>query len=111
MYTSTFKFNSKDTNFDYWINLSKGAWLFDIFLYNQVNIFMTHIPNYSHDRLAIFIFRNLFEFLSCWTNLKFYSLPPLGIVQKYFELNPQEKEPLWTVSKFNTINFSIFHRK
>jgi hypothetical protein len=87
--------------------LSRGGWLFDLFLYNQVNILMTHIPNYSHERLAIFLFRNLFEFLSCWTNLKFYSLPPLGIVKKYFELHPHEKEPLWTVSKLK-IKLDVF---
>jgi heparan sulfate N-deacetylase/N-sulfotransferase NDST2 len=103
MYTSTFKFDSEDTDFDYWINLSRGGSLFDLFLYNQVNILMTHIPNYSHERLAIFLFRNVFEFLTCWTNLKFYSLPPLEIVKKYFELHPQEKEPLWTVSKLKLI--------
>jgi hypothetical protein len=68
---------------------------------------MTHVPNFAHDRVATFMFRNLFEFISCWTNLKFYSLPPLDIVKKYFELNPEDKEPVWTVRKIKAnLNFS-----
>ena len=102
MYTSSRNFETHNTDFNYWISLSEGGYLFEVLLYNQVSIFMTHIPNYSHERLAMFLFRNVFEFLSCWTNLQFYSLPPLDIVKKYFEFNPNEKEPLWIVGFFES---------
>ena len=70
---------------------------------------MTHVPNFAHERLAMFLFPSLFEFLSCWTNLKFFSLPPLDIVQKYFEFNPEDNEPIWTVNKiFKNFIFLLF---
>ena len=98
MFTTDFNFNTTAKNFQYWISLYEGGEFFEVFLYNQVSIFMTHVPNYSNDRLAIFLFENVFKFISCWTNLKFYTLPPLKIVEKYFELNPEDEEPVWTVS-------------
>ena len=97
LFTTTLYFNTTSLNYDYWISLYQGGLLFETILYNHVSVFMTHVPNYSNDRLAIFLFENVFRFLSCWTNLKFYSLPPLDMVKKYFELNPEDKEPLWTV--------------
>ena len=105
MFSTDSKFNTILKNADYWIELYKGGGLFEIILYNQVSIFMTHVPNYAHDRLANFILRNVFEFLSCWTNLKFYSLPPLSIVEKYFEFNQDDKEPVWSVREINRIQF------
>ncbi len=59
---------------------------------------MTHFPNYANDRLAIYLFRNTFQFLNCWTNLKFLSLPPLYTVKKYFRINTEDYVPIWTVS-------------
>jgi hypothetical protein len=59
---------------------------------------MTHLPNFAHERLAQFLLRNAFEFISCWTNLEFFSLPPIEIVKKYFEINREDREPLWKVS-------------
>ena len=69
-----------------------------LLLFNEVNIFATEAKNYANDRLAIFLFENSFAFLSNWTNLQFYSLPPLQTVEKYFELNPDQCEPIWAVN-------------
>ena len=30
---------------------------------------MTHFGNYGNDRVAIYLFKNAFQFASCWTNL------------------------------------------
>jgi heparan sulfate N-deacetylase/N-sulfotransferase NDST2 len=87
-------------NHEKWIQKYEGGELFEILLYNQVSILMTHMDNYAGDRLAVFLLENVFDFLSKWTNLIFYSLPPLEIVEKYFKLNPDDQEPLWTVSSF-----------
>ena len=97
---SIFSYNLHfDTNDDqFWISKFAGGHLFETILYNQVSIFMTHLPNYANDRLAIYLFRNVFRFLNCWTNLKFVSLPPLKTVKKYFEINTDDNEPIWTVS-------------
>jgi hypothetical protein len=87
-------------NHEKWIRKYEGGELFEILLYNQVGILMTHIENYSGDRLAVFLLENVFDFLSKWTNLIFYTLPPLKIVEKYFKSNPDDQEPLLTVSSF-----------
>ena len=107
MFTKNRNFDSLNATFDYWIDLYNGGGLFEIMLYNQVSIFMTHVPNFAHDRIANFIFLNVFQFLSCWTNLKFYSLPPLKIAEKYFEFNPEDKELYLTV--WRNLNFYIKH--
>ena len=59
---------------------------------------MTHADDYISDQQAIFLFDNAFSFITSWTNLQFHALPPLEIVEKYFELRPNEREPIWTVS-------------
>jgi hypothetical protein len=61
---------------------------------------MTHFGNYGNDRIAIYLFKNAFQFTSCWTNLKYFTRSPIEIAKKYFELHPNEKEPLWTVCVF-----------
>ena len=101
MFTHTVYFNSSNLNFQYWTSLYKGGEFFETFLYNHVSIFMTHMGNFGNDRLAIFLFENSFKLLSYWTNLKFHSLPPFDLVKKYFELNPDDKEPIWTVFYFS----------
>ena len=98
VFSYTLFFEDFGRTIDYWIALYQGGQLFETILYNQVSIFMTHYPNYGNDRLAIFLFENVFQFLSCWTNLKFLSLPALQITEKYFEVYEDEREPLWTVS-------------
>ena len=95
MYSTDRYFNGSNRNIKYWISLYEEGHVFDGLLYNKVSIFMTHVPNFTGDRLAIFLFENLFRLISSWTNLKFYTLSPLEIVKKYFEYNPDDKEPRW----------------
>ena len=59
---------------------------------------MTHLSNYGNDRLALYMLESVTSFLKCWTNLRLLSLPPLEMGFKYFEMYPQDKDPLWTVS-------------
>lgn len=40
-----------------------GGDLFMTFLYNPINIYMTHLSNYANDRLALYTFDKLFQFL------------------------------------------------
>ncbi len=75
-----------------------GGEIYQILLFNEVSPIMTHVENFSYDRLAIYLLENAFEFISSWTNLQFYYPPPLQTVEKYFELNPNQREPIWTVS-------------
>ena len=64
----------------------------------QISIFMTHSPNYVKDRLALYTFESLIKFISSWTNLKLKSLQPLELGKMYFDMYPDEKEPIWSVS-------------
>ncbi|XP_007889697.1 bifunctional heparan sulfate N-deacetylase/N-sulfotransferase 4 [Callorhinchus milii] len=73
----------------------KGGELFLTVLLNPISIFMTHLSNYGNDRLGLYTFVNLANFVHCWTNLKLQTLPPVQLAQKYFELFPEQKEPLW----------------
>ncbi|XP_048472152.1 bifunctional heparan sulfate N-deacetylase/N-sulfotransferase 2 [Rhincodon typus] len=60
-----------------------------------ISIFMTHLSNYGNDRLGLYTFESLVKFVQCWTNLKLQTLPPVKLGAKYFELFPEEKDPLW----------------
>ena len=108
LYTINIKFNN---DFQYWISKYEGGELYETLLYNQVCIFVTHQGNYGNDRIANFLFQNVFFFLSTWTNLKFYSQPPLETVKIYFNLHPEEREPLWTVKSFLNIFNILFSNK
>ncbi|XP_064423045.1 bifunctional heparan sulfate N-deacetylase/N-sulfotransferase 1 [Latimeria chalumnae] len=72
-----------------------GGELFLTVLLNPISIFMTHLSNYGNDRLGLYTFKNLIQFVQSWTNLKLQTLPPLQLAQKYFQIFPEEKEPLW----------------
>lgn len=72
-----------------------GGELFQLFVNNPINIFMTHLSNYGNDRLAIYTFTNVIKFVQCWTNLRLMALPPLELGEKYFELFPKEVSPIW----------------
>ncbi|XP_076806907.1 bifunctional heparan sulfate N-deacetylase/N-sulfotransferase 1-like [Clavelina lepadiformis] len=72
-----------------------GGSLFLSFLYNQFNIFMTHLSNYGNDRLAIYTFDHAINFVRCWTNLKLLQVPPETMAKKYFDLYPDELDPVW----------------
>ncbi|TRZ14914.1 hypothetical protein HGM15179_012178 [Zosterops borbonicus] len=60
-----------------------------------ISIFMTHLSNYGNDRLGLYTFVNLANFVHTWTNLKLQTLPPVQLAHKYFELFPEQKDPLW----------------
>jgi len=63
---------------------------------------MTHLSNYGNDRLGLYTFNNLANFLKCWTNLRLHTLPPLQLAHKYFTLFPEQRHPLWQVSHRKT---------
>lgn len=73
----------------------QGGDLFKYFLYNPVNIFMTHLSNYGNDRLALYTFESAIRFVQCWTNLKLKQETPMDHAIKYFDLYPDEKLPIW----------------
>ncbi|ESO93397.1 hypothetical protein LOTGIDRAFT_232790 [Lottia gigantea] len=73
----------------------KGGELFQSILYNPITIFMTHLSNYGNDRLALYTFEGALKFLKCWTNFNLKSLPPLQLALKYFEMFPEERDPIW----------------
>ncbi|XP_060946926.1 bifunctional heparan sulfate N-deacetylase/N-sulfotransferase 4 isoform X1 [Limanda limanda] len=72
-----------------------GGELFLTLLLNPISIFMTHLSNYGNDRLGLYTFVHLASFLRSWTNLKLHTLPPLQLAHKYFQLFPEQRNPLW----------------
>ncbi|XP_016142573.1 bifunctional heparan sulfate N-deacetylase/N-sulfotransferase 1-like isoform X2 [Sinocyclocheilus grahami] len=72
-----------------------GGELFLTVLLNPISIFMTHLSNYGNDRLGLFTFKRLLNFLLTWTHLKLQTLPPLQLADKYFQRFPSDTEPLW----------------
>ncbi|XP_026555422.1 bifunctional heparan sulfate N-deacetylase/N-sulfotransferase 3 isoform X2 [Pseudonaja textilis] len=72
-----------------------GGELFFTVVLNPISIFMTHLSNYGNDRLGLYTFVNLANFVQSWTNLKLQTLPPHQLAHKYFELFPEQKDPLW----------------
>ncbi|KAL5018439.1 hypothetical protein ScPMuIL_004161 [Solemya velum] len=73
----------------------QGGELFETIIYNPVNIYMTHLSNYGNDRLALYTFESVVKFVQCWTNLKLQQVLPMQLAFKYFDLFPEEKEPIW----------------
>lgn len=59
---------------------------------------MTHLSNYGNDRLGLYTFESLVKFVQCWTNLRLQTLPPVQLAEKYFQIFPEERDPLWQVS-------------
>ena len=60
---------------------------------------MTHVTNYAVDRLALHLFDRLFHFVQHWTNLKLVTGPPLTLGKRFFDIFPEDKMPIWTVSR------------
>ncbi|CAI2737341.1 unnamed protein product, partial [Dicrocoelium dendriticum] len=60
-----------------------GGSLFFTVLFNPLSIFMTHMPNFKGDRLALYIFDALFEFIRDWTNLRLQTVPPTELALLY----------------------------
>ncbi|XP_064181541.1 bifunctional heparan sulfate N-deacetylase/N-sulfotransferase 1 [Anguilla rostrata] len=75
--------------------LINGGELFLTVLLNPISVFMTHLSNYGNDRLGLLTFRNLVRFLQSWTNLRLQTLPPAQLAQRYFQIFPEERDPLW----------------
>ncbi|XP_064810481.1 bifunctional heparan sulfate N-deacetylase/N-sulfotransferase 1-like isoform X2 [Oncorhynchus masou masou] len=75
--------------------LINGGELFLTVLLNPISIFMTHLSNYGNDRLGLHTFKSLVAFLQTWTNLRLQTLPPVQLAHKYYNLFPNEKDPLW----------------
>ncbi|XP_019482917.1 PREDICTED: bifunctional heparan sulfate N-deacetylase/N-sulfotransferase 3 [Hipposideros armiger] len=73
----------------------QGGELFFTVVLNPISIFMTHLSNYGNDRLGSYTFLNLANFVQSWTHLKLQTLPPVQLAHKYFELFPDQKDPLW----------------
>ncbi|XP_026555425.1 bifunctional heparan sulfate N-deacetylase/N-sulfotransferase 4 isoform X2 [Pseudonaja textilis] len=73
----------------------QGGELFLTILLNPISIFMTHLSNYGNDRLGLYTFANLASFVQSWTNLKLQTLRPIQLAHKYFELFPEQNDPLW----------------
>ncbi|CAH0700120.1 unnamed protein product [Spodoptera exigua] len=73
----------------------QGGELFQTVINNPINVFMTHMSNYGNDRLALYTFESVVKFLRCWTNVRLASAPPLALADKYFQLRPDELNPLW----------------
>lgn len=60
---------------------------------------MTHLSNYGNDRLGLYTFKNLVKFIQMWTNLKLQTLPPVQLAQRYFQIFPEERDPIWQVTE------------
>uniref|UniRef100_A0A3Q2PBE4 Sulfotransferase n=1 Tax=Fundulus heteroclitus TaxID=8078 RepID=A0A3Q2PBE4_FUNHE len=73
----------------------RGGELFLTVLLNPISIFMTHLSNYGNDRLGLYTFESLVKFVQCWTNLRLQTLPPVQLAEKYFQIFPEERNPLW----------------
>ena len=79
-----------------------------IFIF-QISIFMTHLSNYGNDRLGLYTFVNLANFVQSWTNLKLQTLPPVQLAHKYFELFPEQKDPLWSLQTPRSTGAARWH--
>ncbi|CAB1333206.1 unnamed protein product [Coregonus sp. 'balchen'] len=75
--------------------LINGGELFLTVLLNPISIFMTHLSNYGNDRLGLYTFKNLVKFLQRWTNLRLQTLAPVQLAQRYFQIFPEERDPIW----------------
>lgn len=64
----------------------------------QISVFMTHLSNYGNDRLGPYTFVHLADFVHSCTNLRLQTLPPVQLARKYFELFPEQRDPLWQVT-------------
>ena len=91
IYTHTIYIDQYPNGIDSLMSMVHGGELFKTIIYNKILFYMTHMTNYGSDRIALFLFRNVFDYLMKWTNLEFKSLSPLQLANKYFENYPQGK--------------------
>ena len=58
--------------------------------------------NFANDRLALYTFESVIKFVKCWTNLQLKQITPLELGIKYFEMFPEDKEPVWQVGPMSS---------
>ncbi|KAL5506571.1 hypothetical protein EMCRGX_G008243 [Ephydatia muelleri] len=87
---------------------AEGGEVFETLLHNPVTIFMTHMPNFGHDRLALVLFEALFRFVHTWTNLQLIADRPLNMATRYFTIFPEDIVPVWTSPCNDGNHMSIF---
>lgn len=119
LYTHTIYKRKYPGGFEKLLASIDGGELFETILHNPVNIYMTHMSNYANDRLALFTFQRLFEFVRLNTNLVLQYVPsglingslqlgPSKLADYYFKLYPDEKDPLWTNPCLDKRHLSIW---
>ncbi|VDM40201.1 unnamed protein product [Toxocara canis] len=96
LYTHTHFFHSYPDGLSNLLNNIEGGDLFFTILTNPFSIFMTHQQNYAHDRLGIFTFERVVNFIKCWTNLRLFWAKPMQIAEAYFHRFPNERVPIWS---------------
>ncbi|XP_013787455.1 bifunctional heparan sulfate N-deacetylase/N-sulfotransferase-like [Limulus polyphemus] len=89
----------------------EGGDLFHQFVYNPINVFMTHLSNYGNDRLALYTFESVIKFIQCWTNLHLSTLPPIQLAEKYFQMFPEESNPVWVNPCLDKRHLAIWSSK
>ncbi|KAM3726828.1 Bifunctional heparan sulfate N-deacetylase/N-sulfotransferase [Dirofilaria immitis] len=96
LYTHTQFFHSYPDGFTKLLNNIEGGDLFFTIVINPFSIFMTHQQNYANDRLGIFSFERVVNFIKCWTNLHLRWVEPTRIASAYFTRYAAEKVPVWS---------------
>ncbi|CAD5116612.1 DgyrCDS5485 [Dimorphilus gyrociliatus] len=111
LYTHTVKLFEYPGGFRRLLSSIAGGELFRTFVDNPVSIFMTHMSNYGRDRLALYTFTAVFDWLKCWTNLKFIQTSPINMANYYFNLFPEEIDPIWFDPCKDQRHFKIWSSK
>ncbi|XP_038060079.1 bifunctional heparan sulfate N-deacetylase/N-sulfotransferase 4-like isoform X2 [Patiria miniata] len=88
-----------------------GGELFQTIVNNPINVYMTHMTNYGSDRLALYTFDNVVNFVQKWTNLKLKAESPLDLAIKYFDMFPEEQDPVWTNPCYDKRHLEILPEK
>ncbi|VDO15386.1 unnamed protein product [Brugia timori] len=102
LYTHTQFFHSYPDGFTKLLSNIEGGDLFFTIVINPVriiigfSIFMTHQQNYANDRLGIFSFERVINFIKCWTNLRLRWVEPARMASAYFARYAAEKVPVWS---------------
>ncbi|KAK0426203.1 hypothetical protein QR680_009582 [Steinernema hermaphroditum] len=96
LYTHTYFFHSYPGGLATLLQTVFGGDLATSILLGKFSIFMTHQQNFANDRLGAFVFRNVFAFLHCWTNLSFQWIEPQEAAARYFRQYPSERKIVWT---------------
>ncbi|KHN88969.1 Bifunctional heparan sulfate N-deacetylase/N-sulfotransferase 1 [Toxocara canis] len=89
LYTHTHFFHSYPDGLSNLLNNIEGGDLFFTILTNPFSIFMTHQQNYAHDRLGIFTFERVVNFIKCWTNLRLFWAKPMYMEQFLNKTSPE----------------------